>query len=200
VARTEADRLNGLKYVALDLTLGHELAPGMARYLHDHGVTANELTFFRERRAPGQRWLGLDYYPTCEHRVSASGRLTTNNQPLGFVRLATDYYRRYGLPLFHCETNRTAGLAPAWLASQWNDVLTLRRAGIPVTGFTWYSLTDQIDWQHCLRVERNEVHPVGLFDLARRERPVGAAYRALIARWSGMLAGSEEEAPAAAMA
>ena len=33
-------------------------------------------------------------------------------------------------------------------------------------GFTWYSLTDQIDWQHALRVERNDLHPVGLYDLA----------------------------------
>jgi hypothetical protein len=56
-------------------------------------------------------------------------------------------------------------------------VVTLRTSGVPVLGFTWFSLTDQFDWQHALREERNELHPVGLFDLARRERPVGAAYR-----------------------
>ena len=37
-ARGEADRWNGLKQLSLDLTMGHELAPGMARYLHDNGV------------------------------------------------------------------------------------------------------------------------------------------------------------------
>jgi beta-glucosidase/6-phospho-beta-glucosidase/beta-galactosidase len=199
-ARVEAEHLNGIKYLSLDLTLGHELAPGMARYLHDNGVTSNDLTFFRERRAVGQRWLGLDYYPTCEHRVAATGRLTTARQPLGFARLATEYYRRYGLPLFHCETNRPSASAPAWLAAQWQDVLSLRRAGIPVTGFTWYSLTDQIDWQHCLRVERNDLHPVGLFDLARRRRPVANAYEQLIARWGNVLTASDEYAPAAALA
>jgi beta-glucosidase/6-phospho-beta-glucosidase/beta-galactosidase len=77
-----------------------------------------------------------------------------------------------------------SGLAVDWLASQWNDVLSLRSAGIPVHGFTWYSLTDQIDWQHALRVERGDVHMVGLFDLDRRIRPVGRAYRDLIANYS----------------
>ena len=51
-------------------------------------------------------------------------------------------------------------------------------------GFTWYSLTDQIDWQHALRVERNDVHPVGLYDLDRRPRPVAHRYREIVASWS----------------
>jgi beta-glucosidase len=50
-----------------------------------------------------------------------------------------------------------------------------------VQGFTWYSLTDQIDWQHALREERNDLHPVGLYDLDRRIRPVGRAYQEIIA-------------------
>lgn len=101
--------------------------------------------------------------------------------PAGFRQLAADYYRRYRVPLFHCETNRVSRFAVSWLRAQWEDVIALRRAGIPVRGFTWYSLTDQIDWQHALRVERNDIHPVGLYDLQRRIRPVGAAYKALIA-------------------
>jgi beta-glucosidase/6-phospho-beta-glucosidase/beta-galactosidase len=124
----------------------------------------------------------MDYYPTCEHRVSASGRQTTNRSgAVGFRTLAAQYYDRYRVPLFHCETNRVNGRAVDWLHEQWADVTALRRAGIPVRGFTWYSLTDQIDWQHGLRFERNEVHPVGLFDLSRRIRPVGQAYRSIIA-------------------
>jgi beta-glucosidase len=63
----------------------------------------------------------------------------------------------------------------------------MRDEGIPITGFTWYSLTDQIDWQHALRVERNDVHPVGLYDLDRRVRPVGARYRELISAWRDVL-------------
>jgi len=182
-ATHQADRWNGIKYVALDLTLGHELAPGMAAYLNEHGVTSNDLSFFRERHGVGQRWLGVDYYPTCEHRVAATGRCTTARQGLGFRALAMEYYRRYRVPLFHCETNRVSAHAVAWLDSQWRDILYLQSSAVPVRGFTWYSLTDQIDWQWALRVERNDLHPVGLYDLERRARPVARRYREIIAEW-----------------
>ena len=186
-AQQEADHCNGIKFLSLDLTLGRELAPGMAGYLNRHGVTSNDLSFFREKRAMHQRWIGLDFYPTCEHRVCSTGKLTTAWKGLGFRRLATEYYQRYRLPLFHCETNRVSHLASDWLAEQWADVLALRNAGIPMRGFTWYSLTDQIDWQYALRVEKNDVHSVGLYDLSRKLRPVGAAYREIVSHWTRAL-------------
>jgi hypothetical protein len=92
-----------------------------------------------------------------------------------------EYHARYNLPIFHCETN-AARNPVGWLHEQWRQVSMLRGAGVPVTGFTWYSLTDQIDWQHALREERNDLHPVGLYDLRRRIRPVGQAFGELIAR------------------
>lgn len=180
-ALEHVDRLNAFKFLALDLTLGHALAPGLAGWLNRHGVPSNDLSFFRERRAVGQRWLGTDFYRTCEHRVTGSGRWSTCHQGKGYRQLATEYWMRYGIPLFHCETNCTGAAAPAWLMEQWNDVTALRRSGIPIHGFTWYSLTDQVDWQFALRVRRGALHPVGLYDLDRRMRPVGRAYRALIA-------------------
>jgi beta-glucosidase/6-phospho-beta-glucosidase/beta-galactosidase len=106
---------------------------------------------------------------------------------MGFRKLATQYYERYRVPIFHCETNRVSQHAVQWLDSQWSDMLALRAAGIPVMGFTWYSLTDQIDWQHALRVERNDLHAVGMFDLQRKIRPVGARYREIIAQWRDTL-------------
>ncbi|HWZ59213.1 MAG TPA: family 1 glycosylhydrolase [Gemmatimonadaceae bacterium] len=180
-AAHEAQRLNGLKLLSLDLTLGHELNPGMAGYLHRHGVTSNDLRFFREQRFHAQRWIGLGYSPTCEHRVAASGRQTTARQTIGFRRLAADYHRRYGLPLFHYQTSRSNRLATAWLTDQWRDVLALRSTGVPITGFTWSPLTDPVD-------EYNDVHPIGLYDLKRRIRPVAQAHQALIARWKPVLA------------
>ena len=182
-AQREADHMNAVKFLSLDLTLGHELAPGMAGFLNRHGVTSNDLSFFREKRVPNQRWIGLDYYPTCEYRVASTGRRTTNWKGHGFRHLAAEYYARYRKPLFHCETNRVSHLAVDWLGKQWEDIEALRAMGIPVTGFTWYSLTNQIDWQHALRIERDDLHAVGLYDLNRRIRPVGAAYRKLIARY-----------------
>jgi beta-glucosidase len=50
-----------------------------------------------------------------------------------------------------------------------------------VKGFAWYPLSNVVDWRHALRIERNDVDPIGLCDLARTVRPVGRAYAALIA-------------------
>lgn len=196
-AHHHAEHWNAIKHLSLDLTMGHELPHGMAAFLNRNGVTSNDLSFFRERRAVGQRWLGMDYYPSCEHRVFGSGSQTTNHKgAMGFRALAARYYDRYRVPLFHCETNRVSRFAVDWLHQQWSDIRALRASGIPVMGFTWYSLTDQMDWQYALRVERNDVHPVGLFDLRRRMRPVGAAYREIIATERAAERGAERSAMA----
>jgi hypothetical protein len=81
----------------------------------------------------------------------------------------------------HTETNRIdASDAPRWLWRQWHNVQLLRRAGAPLVGFTWYSLTDQIDWGIALAEARGAIDPVGLFDLNRDPREVGLAYMHLI--------------------
>jgi beta-glucosidase/6-phospho-beta-glucosidase/beta-galactosidase len=110
--------------------------------------------------------------------------------------LATSYYERYGLPIFHCKTNRPSPDAVEWLERQWREVLGLRAAGVPVRGFTWYPLTDQVDWQYGLRAERNEVYPVGLFDLDRVSRSVGRAYGELAWRWRPRLGSPGDGYPA----
>ena len=191
-SRRHADRLNRLKHLSLDLTLGLELAPGMAGYLNENGVTSNDLSFFRERRAVSQRWIGLDYYATCEHAVNLAGDTMRCERRRGLASLAVEYHARYGVPLFHCETNSIDPGAEEWLADQWQEIRAVRAHGVPVLGFTWYSLTDQIDWQYSLRVEHNHVHPVGLYDLQRQIRPVGTAYRDLIASQGASYGGARE--------
>jgi hypothetical protein len=54
-------------------------------------------------------------------------------------------------------------------------------------GFTWYSLTDQMDWDVGLRELNGRVHPVGLYDLNREIRPVGRSYKQLIEDWREVL-------------
>jgi beta-glucosidase/6-phospho-beta-glucosidase/beta-galactosidase len=88
------------------------------------------------------------------------------------------------------------GPAVSWLEDQWSQILALRADGIPVHGFTWYSLTDQIDWQHGLRIERDDLHPVGLYDLDRRIRPVGIAYRKIVAEYRDVMGSDVPLAPA----
>ena len=81
----------------------------------------------------------------------------------------------------HTETNVSdPEKATTWLWKQWVNVLQMRSIGVPVLGFTWYSLTDQIDWDIELAEKRGKVTPNGLYDLNRKPRPVASAYRDLI--------------------
>jgi beta-glucosidase/6-phospho-beta-glucosidase/beta-galactosidase len=64
--------------------------------------------------------------------------------------------------------------------------LRMREEGIPVLGFTWYSLTDQVDWDTALREPNGNVNAVGLYDLDRKIRPVGEAYRNIIREFNGL--------------
>ena len=74
-----------------------------------------------------------------------------------------------------------------WLWKEWANVLRVRNDGVPVVGFTWYSLTDQTDWDTALREKNGHVNPVGLYDLDRKIRPVGQAYKELIGQWRDVL-------------
>ena len=66
-------------------------------------------------------------------------------------------------------------------------MVRLKEDGIPIVGFTWYSLTDQVDWDTALRENNGRVNPLGLYDLDRKIRPVGEAYKRLIEMWRGIM-------------
>ena len=172
---------NEVRYTALDLTLGRLPSPTSLDLLRRGGTSDGDLAFFRRQRALGQRWLGIDYYVTCEQIIYPDGTRATAPRRVGLAALAREYHRRYGIPLVVSETNRVAMLAVEWLDEQWRETQLLHRAGVPVKGFTWYPLIDVVDWRHALRIERNDVDPIGLCDLSRVVRPVGRAYAALIA-------------------
>jgi len=119
------------------------------------------------------------------------GSSGASGEVLGYDAITKQYYQRYGLPVMHTETNFNdfadgAG-AVDWLWKQWANVLRVRNDGVPIVGFTWYSLTDQIDWDTALREDNGRVNPVGLFDLDRNIRPVGRSYANLMHEWCTVL-------------
>ena len=125
--------------------------------------------------------IGLDYYDWNEKLIDTEGRPQSLGELFGWYVIASQYWERYRRPMMHTETNKMdAREAPRWLWRQWHNVRLLRRAGAPIVGFTWYSLTDQVDWDIALAEALGNVSPVGLFDLNRDPRPVGQAYRHLI--------------------
>jgi beta-glucosidase len=179
---------NELRYAALDLTLGRTPSPAVAQILAAGGLTAEDRELFRAVRGRDRRWLGIDYYDTCEQTVHDDGHRSLAPRRVGLAAVARPYYDRYGLPLFLSETNESDGRAVEWLNESWTEALLLRTTGVPMYGFTWYGLTDSVDWDHLLREDRGHADPVGLTDLSRNVRPVGTAFAALIARWGPALA------------
>ena len=91
----------------------------------------------------------------------------------------------------HTETNLKEGAAGdeavKWLWKEWANVVRVRNNGVPIVGFTWYSLTDQVDWDTALRENNGTVNPLGLYDLDRNIRAVGRAYKKLVEDWCEVL-------------
>jgi beta-glucosidase len=172
---------NAARFAALDLTLGRMPAPEIRDLLAEAGMTTGDYAYFREPRAAGRRWLGVDYYVTSEHTVFADGSSETATQRAGLAAVAGAYHERYGLPLFITETSRDSALAVDWLGEQWGEVRQLAARGVPIVGFTWFPLIDSVDWQHALRVRRGDVDAIGLHGLNRAPHAVAGAYAELIA-------------------
>lgn len=186
-----AEIMNARRFLSLDLNYGRRVDSEMYEYLMDNGMTREEYHFFFGWHLKHHCIMGNDYYITNEHRVSADGRTKASGEVFGYDEITVQYYNRYLIPVMHTETNLNQGPqgdeAVAWLWKQWANVLHIRNKGIPVVGFTWYSLTDQVDWDSALREENNRINPLGLYDLERKIRPVGAAYKQLIKDWRQVL-------------
>jgi hypothetical protein len=178
---------NRQRFISLDLLYGRPCEPRTQDYLFDNGMTVSEYNWFMTSPRSGRHVLGIDYYGRNEHIVTPTGRRIPAEDVYGLHALAKEYYDRYDLPLMHTETNSLrVEDCPSWLWKQWLNVLRLRQDGVPILGFTWYSLIDQVDWDIALSEKRGLVNGCGLFDLNRRPNPVAAEYRALLAEFRGM--------------
>jgi beta-glucosidase len=186
-----AEIANAKRFLSLDLNYGRRVDSEMYEYLCDNGLTREEYHFFHGLGLKQHCVMGNDYYFTNEHRVFEDGHTVASGEIFGYDGITWQYYDRYRLPVMHTETNFAEGPhgdeAVFWLWKEWANVLRVRNDGIPVIGFTWYSLTDQVDWDSALREDRGHVNALGLYDLDRRIRPVGEAYRKIIREWGNVL-------------
>jgi len=186
-----AEHMNVKRFLSLDLNYGRRVNSEMYEYLLDNGMTRDEYHFFMTNNLRHHCIMGNDYYMTNEHRVRADGGTTASGEIFGYYAITRQYHDRYRLPVMHTETNLNEGPngdeAVNWLWKQWANVLRVRNDGVPMVGFTWYSLTDQVDWDSALRENNGHVNPLGLYDLNRQIRPVGKAFKQLIHDWHKVL-------------
>jgi beta-glucosidase/6-phospho-beta-glucosidase/beta-galactosidase len=180
--------LNAKRFLSLDLTYGYPLAVPMYEYLLDNGITREEYHWFLDNHVKTRCVMGNDYYITNEHLVHEDGNTSPAGEIFGYYVITRQYFSRYRLPVMHTETNLgDAERAPGWLQKEWANMVRLREDGVPILGFTWYSLNDQMDWDSALRDDAGHVIPCGLVDLDRQVRPVGRAYKSLIDMWREVL-------------
>lgn len=186
-----AEIMNARRFLSLDFNYGRRIESEMYEYLMDNGLTREEYHFFLNHHVKHRCIMGNDYYITNEHRVAANGSTRPAGEVFGYNEITWQYYERFQLPVMHTETNINEGPtgdeAVFWLWKEWANVLRVRNDGIPILGFTWYSLTDQVDWDTTLRENNGRINPLGLYDLERKPRAVGRAYRELIADWREVL-------------
>ncbi len=182
-----ANFLNEKRFLSLDLTYGYPLTSRMYEYLLDNGMTREEYHWFEDNQVNARCIMGNDYYSTNEHVVHANGRIEPAGEIFGYYVITHQYYKRYHLPVMHTETNKAVPDSVHWLYKEWANVHQLKRDGVPVIGFTWYSLLHQVDWDTALREDNGRVNPLGLFDLQRNIMPVGKAYKKLINQWKDVL-------------
>ncbi|NDP28855.1 MAG: glycoside hydrolase family 1 protein [Flavobacterium sp.] len=186
-----AELRNSQRFLSLDLNYGRRVDSEMFEFLIDNGMTREEYHFFMKNNLKHYCIMGNDYYITNEHRVFPDGTTTASGEIFGYHVITRQYYDRYLLPVMHTETNLNQGPngdeAVNWLWKEWANVLRVRNDGVPVMGFTWYSLTDQVDWDSALRSNVGNINPSGLYDLDRNIRPVGEAYKKIIKEWGTVL-------------
>ena len=173
--------INKQRLVSLDLLYAHPPDADVFIYLSDNGLTREEYEWFMKGEPPGYQVMGNDYYGKNEKIILPSGEVIETQDVLGWYQITKEYYDRYRKPTMHTETNHLdPEQGPTWLWKQWINILRIRKMGVPVLGFTWYSLTDQIDWDTALAEKNGTVNACGLYDLKRQPRPVAKAYRELL--------------------
>ena len=176
-------RLNKLRFLSLDLLYANPPDADICLYMMDNGLTRDEYNWFMKGEPPGYQIMGNDYYGRNESIILPDGSQCSGQDVFGWYLITKEYFLRYKKPVMHTETNTfddQNGGTSKWLWKQWMNVLRMRQDGVPVLGFTWYSLIDQVDWDTGLTQKNGTVNPCGLYDMNRQPRAVAAAYRQLL--------------------
>ena len=179
----EVTQQNKLRFLSLDLLYAHPPDADICLYMMDNGLTRDEYAWFMKGEPPGYQIMGNDYYGRNETIILPDGTECSGQDVFGWYLITKEYFQRYKKPVMHTETNTLdddEGACSKWLWKQWMNILRMRQDGVPVLGFTWYSLIDQVDWDKGLTEKTGKVNPVGLFDMNRQPRPVSESYRQLL--------------------
>jgi beta-glucosidase len=139
--------------IPTDLLVGKldEGTPGWA-WLTGNRAARSDLE--RLRDSPAQfDVIGVNYYPelSCRELVWHEGavqQVAVNGWVAGLRQTLADFSERYGRPLLVSETGVEGDELRqlAWLEDVDAELASLRAAGMPVIGCTWWPMLDFVDW------------------------------------------------------
>lgn len=185
--REEIELRNSMRFITFDLLYGHPPEGHLLNYLYDQGVKREQYDWFMEhgRKAAPHCIMGMDYYDGHEQTLTGHGSPESIGPALGWGNIARQYFHRYRKPMMLTETNTGHPEdGPKWLWKTWHNLALLRSEGLPVIGYTWYSLQNQVDWDIQLREIRGNEIGNGLFRLDRTPNPVAQAFSDLCSRYA----------------
>lgn len=159
-AAEEADFLRERAFLIQDLVTGR-VTPGhpLQRYLEENGFSDEDFSWATGNTATPDV-MGVNYYPAGQtelvsHREPHSGgpedfRPRINAWTEGLADVLNSFAKRYGAPVFLTETGVAGTLKDRsrWLEDSVATVQSLRRNGLDVVGYTWWSLFDMIEWTY----------------------------------------------------
>jgi beta-glucosidase/6-phospho-beta-glucosidase/beta-galactosidase len=199
VARLLLDR----RFLVEDLLVGRVgNGHSLAEYLLAHGMSEDDLSWFRANTAPPDV-IGVNYYPSLSTERFVAGELHAGD-PLdprprqndginGLEDVIHAWASRYKRPIFLTETSLPGGIDGRirWLEDSVAAVHRMRADGNDVIGYTWWPLFDMIHWSYreggglpqdyLLRAGLYDLEPDSAGILSRVPTPAAARFRGLAA-------------------
>ena len=169
----EVRRRNLRRFVVMDLLTGRvDRTHPLYKWLNNYGMSELDLQWFRNNPEKPDI-LGLDYYPHSDWQLEIKVGITKQRRadnPVGLYGVSTAYWNRYNIPLMLTETSIDGKPInrEIWLDRTIDDIRQLREEGIPMLGFIWWPLLDQLDWDGAMTHRIGKIHEVGLFNLHRQ--------------------------------
>ncbi|SDY83098.1 family 1 glycosylhydrolase [Herbiconiux ginsengi] len=154
------EHLKHRAYLVQDLVMGrvdpaHPLVP----YLERNGFSDDDLNWARENTAQPDV-IGVNYYPQHSTEVFEAGaelgggpndlRPREDAGTDGLKDVLTSFAARYGKPVYLTETSYTGTVEQriSWMEASVAAVHDLRAAGVDVIGYTWWCITDMVEWSY----------------------------------------------------
>jgi len=177
---------NEIRYVMWELVQGRvDGAHPLAGWLLSHGMTPEDLAWFREK-AIEVDIVGINYYPQFSVNVIDKEVIEKEKIPAPvlageqeLVEIAVDIYRRYGRPVFITETsyNGDERQRVEWLEKVVEAGSRIVEEGVDLFGITWFPFMDMVDWPYRTngRSIKENMATFGLYTL--EEMPDGTLRR-----------------------